>query len=132
MNETERMRTTHTQELHTHNQKVPQRQKKMCVKILLLLQREIKNKSIRVLQTQIKNVIGYELTETKIKKLLVRATLEHIQYHLDQWNIHKQNQVKPGAGYFITVVENDVVPLVRRWCINQLHKIFKNHTVTSW
>lgn len=62
------------------------------------------------LQKEIKNVIGEKIGITKLKEILRTVSIERLSYHLENWNIHKNNQVKSGAGYFITVVVNDIEP----------------------
>lgn len=63
------------------------------------------------LKSQIRDITGFNMSEKKLKELLIASSLERIIYHLEHWHIHKQNQKRQGAGYFITVIENDIEPI---------------------
>ncbi len=67
--------------------------------------------SLEQLQQEIKATIGETLVLERLKKLVHTCSIERIRYHLEHWHIHRLNQTKKGAGYFITVVENDIPPV---------------------
>jgi hypothetical protein len=67
--------------------------------------------SLEQLQQDIQAVIGEEINVMRLARLIQTASLERIRYHLEHWHIHKLNQTRPGAGYFLTVVENDIPPV---------------------
>lgn len=62
------------------------------------------------LQKEIRKVTEQQLSIKKISELLTVSSLERIKFHLDNWHIHKQHQKSEGAGWFITVIENDITP----------------------
>jgi hypothetical protein len=68
--------------------------------------------SLHVLQQEIQDTIGETIGVDRLKKLMYSSSVDRLRYHLAHWPIHKLNQVKPGAGYFITVIENDIEPVV--------------------
>jgi hypothetical protein len=63
------------------------------------------------LQQDIEETIGETIVVERIKKLVHSSSLERIRFHLEHWPIHQLNQRMPGAGYFLTVVENDIPPV---------------------
>lgn len=62
------------------------------------------------LQWHIQNIIGETIFIGRLKKLVQTAGVERISYHLKHWHIHKLHVTKSVAGYFLTVVENDIPP----------------------
>lgn len=67
-------------------------------------------RELKELQKTIKEIIGETVGLPKLKELVHSSGIERIQHHLAHWHIHRQNQTKKGAGYFIRVVENDIPP----------------------
>jgi hypothetical protein len=70
-----------------------------------------KTVSLEQLQKDIQTVIGETIVIPRLERLVHTTSLDDIKYHLQHWDIHRQNQVRPGAGYFLTVVENDIPPV---------------------
>jgi hypothetical protein len=70
-----------------------------------------KTVALEQLQKDIQTVIGETIVIPRLARLVQSSSLERIRYHLEHWPIHKLNQVRPGAGYFLTVVENDIPPV---------------------
>lgn len=66
------------------------------------------------LQEEIKQVTGYQIPVEKARELLLTSSLERIKYHLANWHIHKKHQKSEGAGWFFTVIKNDIEPEKRK------------------
>lgn len=64
----------------------------------------------RNLQQRIQNITGYNISDKKLKELIAKESVDNIQYHLNNWHVHKQYQKTEGAGWFITIVENNIKP----------------------
>jgi hypothetical protein len=62
-------------------------------------------------QKEVLDIIGQKVGLPMLEQLVRISSVERIRYHLQEWHIHKQNQTKGGAGYFITVILNDIEPL---------------------
>lgn len=104
LNETEGERSTHTHRSPENRTQEPEKTGKniVCVGDPINLQKEIKK------------VTGHKIAIKKIEELLTSSTVDRILHHLDNWHIHKEHQKSEGAGWFITVVENDITPEKKR------------------
>jgi hypothetical protein len=66
---------------------------------------------LKPLQDRIKEVTGSTIQISMVKELIGCSSPERINYHLDNWDIHKLYQRYEGAGWFISVIRNDIQPM---------------------